>query len=137
MISKVAVNPLFDDFIHVGTFLALGLNFSSVPDWLHACSLPLLFFLLAIEIAAEWRRSRLPQEEKRDRERAETDERNLMIREKAAWRWTQMEYWLMVGAFWVIGVVLHRIDIANTIYWVFMVHWVGLLVTRWWLGRKY
>ena len=86
------VNPLLDDFLRVGVLLALGLNFSPVPGWLHACSLPLLFLILAVELFVEWRRKRLPQEEQRDRERAITDERNLMIREKAAWKWTSIEY---------------------------------------------
>ena len=42
------VNPLLDDFLRVGVLLALGLNFSPVPGWLHACSLPLLFLILAV-----------------------------------------------------------------------------------------
>lgn len=131
------VNPLFDDFLRVGVLLALGLNFSPVPGWLHACSLPLLFLILAVELFVEWRRKRLPQEEQRDRERAITDERNLMIREKAAWKWTGIEYWLMLVAFWVIGVVFHRFDIAYALYWCLVIHWLGLLATRWWLNRKY
>lgn len=131
------VNPLFDDFLRIGVLLALGLNNSIVPDWLHACSLPLMFLILAVELFVEWRRKCLPQEEQQDRKRAETDERNLMIREKAAWKWTSIEYWLMCGAFWVFGVILNRMDIAYTVYWVFVVHWFGLLATRWWLNRKY
>lgn len=131
------VNPLFDDFLRVGVLLALGLNFSPVPGWLHTCSLPLLFLILGVNMFLDWKRKRLPQEEQQDRKRAETDERNLMIREKAAWQWTRVEYWLMCGASWVIGAVFHRRDIAYTVYWVMVIHWFGLLVTRWWLNRKY
>lgn len=131
------VNPLFDDFLRVIVLVALGLNNSVVPGWLHACALPLLLLILGVSIFVDWKRRRLPQEEQRDRERAETDERNLMIREKAAWKWTSIEYWLMCGAFWVIGVVFHCSDIAYTVYWVFVIHWLGLLATRWWLNRKY
>lgn len=131
------VNPLFDDFLRVIVLVALGLNNSIVPGWLHACSLPLLLIVLAVSIFVELKRKRLPQEEQRDRERAETDERNLMLREKAAWLWTRIEFWLMLGAFWVLGVVFHREDIAYTVYWVMVIHWFGLLVTRWWLNRKY
>lgn len=131
------INPLFDDFLRVGVLLALGLNFSPVPGWLHACSLPLLFLILGVNIFLDWKRKRLPQEEQQDWKRAETDERNLMIREKAAWQWTRVEYWLMFGASWVIGAVFHRRDIAYTVYWVMVIHWFGLLVTRWWLNRKY
>lgn len=131
------VNPLFDDFLRVIVLVALGLNNSVVPGWLRACALPLLFLILGVSIFVDWKRRRLPQEEQRDRERAETDERNLMIREKAAWKWTSIEYWLMCGSFWVIGVVFHRSDIAYTVYWVFVIHWLGLIAARWWLNRKY
>lgn len=130
------VNPLFDDFLRVGVLLALGLNFSPVPGWLHACSLPLLFLILGVNIFLDWKRKRLPQEEQQDMKRAETDERNLMIREKAAWQWTRVEYWL-TGAFCAISVGFDRSDIAFTVYWVLVIHWFGLLVTRWWLNRKY
>lgn len=130
------VNPLFDDFLRVGVLLALGLNFSPVPGWLHACSLPLLFLILGVNMFLDWKRKRLPQEEQQDRKRAETDERNLMIREKAAWQWTRVEYWL-TGAFCAISVGFDRSDIAFTVYWVLVIRWFGLLVTRWWLNRKY
>ena len=131
------VNPLFDDFLRVIILVALGLNNSVVPGWLHACSLPLLLIVLAVSIFEDWKRRRLPQEEQRDRERAETDERNLMLREKAAWLWTRIEFWLMIGAFWVLGVVFHREDIAYTAYWIMVIHWFGLIAARWWLNRKY
>lgn len=131
------VNPLFDDFLRVTVLVALGLNNSVVPDWLHACALPLLLLILGVTIFLDWKRKRLPQEEQRDRKRAETDERNLMLREKAAWLWTRIEFWLMLGAFWVLGVVFRREDIAYTAYWIMVIHWLGLLVTRWWLNRKY
>lgn len=131
------VNPLFDDFLRVIILVALGLNNSVVPGWLHACSLPLLLIVLAVSIFVDWKRRRLPQEEQRDRERAETDERNLMLREKAAWLWTRIEFWLMIGAFWVLGVVFHREDIAYTAYWIMVIHWLGLLAARWWLNRQY
>lgn len=131
------VNPLFDDFLRVIILVALGLNNSVVPGWLHACSLPLLLIVLAVSIFVDWKRKRLPQEEQRDRERAETDERNLMLREKAAWLWTRIEFWLMIGAFWVLGVVFHREDIAYTAYWIMVIHWLGLLAARWWLNRQY
>ena len=130
------VNPLLDDFLRVGVLLALGLNFSPVPGWLHACSLPLLFLILGVNMFLDWKRKRLPQEEQQDRKRAETDERNLMIREKAAWQWTRVEYWL-TGAFCAISVGFDRSDIAFTVYWVLVIRWFGLLVTRWWLNRKY
>lgn len=130
------VNPLLDDFLRVGVLLALGLNFSPVPGWLHACSLPLLFLILGVNIFLDWKRKRLPQEEQQDMKRAETDERNLMIREKAAWQWTRVEYWL-TGAFCAISVGFDRSDIAFTVYWVLVIRWFGLLVTRWWLNRKY
>lgn len=131
------VNPLFDDFLRITVLVALGLNNSFVPGWLHTCALPLLLVVLAVWIFLGWKRKRLSQEEQRDRERAATDERNLMLREKAAWLWTRVEFWLMLGAFWVLGVVFHRVDIAYTVYWVMVIHWFGLLVTRWWLNRKY
>lgn len=131
------VNPLFDDFLRVIILVALGLNNSVVPGWLHACSLPLLLILLAASIFVDWRRKRLPQEEQRDMKRAETDERNLLIREKAAWQWTRWEYWLTIGAFCVVNVGFNRSDIAFTIYWILVIHWLGLLAARWWLNRKY
>lgn len=131
------VNPLFDDFLRVIVLVALGLNNSVVPGWLHACALPLLLIVLAVNIFLDRKRKRLPQEEQRDRERAETDERNLMLREKAAWLWTRIEFWLMIGAFWVLGVVFHREDIAYTAYWIMVIHWFGLIAARWWLNRKY
>lgn len=131
------VNPLLDDFLRVTVLVALGLNNSVVPGWLHACSLPLLLIVLAVNIFLDRKRKRLPQEEQRDRERAETDERNLMLREKAAWLWTRIEFWLTIGAFWVLGVVFDREDIAYTAYWIMVIHWLGLLAARWWLNRKY
>lgn len=131
------VNPLFDDFLRVTVLVALGLNNSFVPGWLRACSLPLLLIGLAVSIFVEWKRKRLPQEEQQDMKRAETDERNLMIREKAAWLWTRIEFWLMIGAFWVLGAVSHREDIAYTAYWIMVIHWFGLIAARWWLNRKY
>lgn len=135
--NKKIVEPLSDDFLRVGTLLAIALNGSPMPDWMRACSLPLLFLLLAVYLFLWWRRKRLPQEEQQDMKRAETDERNLMVREKAAWQWTRVEFWLMLGAFWAIGVVFHREDIAYAVYWVMVIHWFGLVATRWWLNRKY
>lgn len=135
--NKQTVNPLFDDFVHLVMLLALGLNYPFVPGWLRSCAIPLMLIVLAVSIFVEWKRERLSQEEKRDMERAETDERNLMIREKAAWQWTRVEYWLMIGAFCVISIVFDRVDIAYTVYWILIIRWFGLLATRWWLNRKY
>ncbi len=131
------VNPLFDDFLHLVILLALGLNYPFVPGWLRSCSLPLLLIVLAVSIFTEWKRKHLSQEEKRDMERAETDERNLMVREKAARFCQQVEFWLMLGAFWFSGAILRRHDIAYVFYWLMIIHWFLMLAARWWMNRKY
>ena len=69
--------------------------------------------------------------------RAETDERNLMVWEKAAWLWARLEFWLMLGAFWAIGAFWVRPVIAFTVLGLAVVHWFGMLASRWWVGRKY
>ena len=135
--NKGRVNPLFDDLLDTGLLVAIGLNSSFVPDWLSACTIPLWLIILAALIFVRWKRKSLPREEQQDLKRAETDERNLMIREKAAWMWIRVEYWLMLGMFWAVGVIFHRSDIAYTIYWISIIHWFGLVAARWWLSRKY
>ncbi|USF27399.1 hypothetical protein N510_002345 [Firmicutes bacterium ASF500] len=131
------VNPLFEDFLRGTGLLAVVLSNPSMPVWLRFCAIPLLLFDLAASIFVGWKRGRLPQEEQLDMKRAETDERNLMVREKAAWLWTRLEFWLMLGAFWAIGVFWVRPVIAFTVLGLAVVHWFGMLASRWWVGRKY
>ncbi len=73
---------------------------------------------------------RLTPEEKKDMERAETDERNMAIREKAAlstWYWTMYMLWaaflliqIFVGGLW--GVVVSAAIVLHCVFYMINVH---------------
>lgn len=135
--SSKKVQPLIDDLLSGLCILCCGLTAPFISDEWNRFSFPLIAFILAAWMFLSWRRERLSEEEKRDVKRGESDERNLMVREKAAWLSSQLEYWLLIALFFIFGIVLDRYDIAFVFYWILIVRWFLFLAARWWMNRKY
>lgn len=113
---------------------------------------PALLLCGVCELLILWRRTEkfedLPVEEQKERERADRDERNQVLYEKAAWRCWQVETVVFAAAgilFCLFGdrLILFREDwraMNRIIRWLLLLYWVRILIfegVRWWMNRKY
>lgn len=79
----------------------------------------------------------LPEEEQKERSRADRDERNDMIRGKAACVVLDLETGLWVVLLFVYGLYQENRDIFTLLIWVNLVRICAIGLTRWWVSRKY
>ncbi len=131
------VQPITDDLMGCFCILVCGLVAPFIPEELGSFARPLALLLIVVYISLRLQRRRLSEADKRDMKRNETDERSLMILERAAWLSSEMEHWLLVGLFALFGLVLSRMDIAYTLFWVIIVRRFLFVAARWWVNRKY
>ncbi len=131
------VQPITDDLMGCFCILICGLAAPFIPERLENFALPLALLLLIVSIPLWVRRRRMPEADKRDMKRNETDERSLMILERAAWLSSMMEDWLLVGLFFIFGLLLSRRDVAYALYWILIVRRFLFVAVRWWVNRKY
>jgi len=130
-------HPITDDLIGCFCLLVCGLAAPFIPDELEDLAVPLALLLFAFYRFVLWWRRRMPEADKRDMERSETDERSLMVLERAAWLSSEMEHWLLLGLFFYFGAILLREDIAYVFAWVIIARRFLFVAARWWVNRKY
>jgi len=131
------VQSITSDLMGCFCILVCGLAAPFIPDELGSFACPLALLLIVAYISMRLQRRRLSEADKRDMKRNETDERSLMILERAAWLSSEMEQWLLIGLFALFGLALSRMDIAYTIYWVIIVRRFLFVAARWWVDREY
>jgi len=130
-------HPITDDLISCFCLLGCGLAAPFIPDELDDLALPLALLLFVVYRFVLWRRRRMPEADKRDMERSETDERSLMVVERASWLSGEIEHWLLIGLFFLFGLPLSRPDIAYVFAWVIIVRRFLFVAARWWVNREY
>ena len=79
----------------------------------------------------------LPEEEQKERSRADRDERNDMIRGEAAWGVLDLGTGLWVVLLFVYGLYQENRDIFTLLIWVNLFRICAIGLTRWWVSRKY
>jgi len=131
------VQPFIDDLMGCFCLMACGLVAPFVPDELGDFALPLALFLVVAGVSVWLWRRRMPETDKRDMKRNETDERSLMVVERASWLSGEIEHWLLIGLFFLFGLPLSRPDVAYVFYWVIIVRRFLFVAARWWVNRKY
>jgi len=131
------VQPIIDDLIGCFCLLSIGLAAPFVPDELDNLALLLCLFLVLAGISVWLWRGRLSEADKREMKRDETDERSLMVLERATWLSSEMEHWLLIGLFFLFSLPLSRPDIAYVFYWIIIARRFLLVAARWWMNRKY
>lgn len=129
-------STLFEQGISCIILIAVGIsNAPFFPDPLRRRLYPfvILGLLLTLFVHLWYQVSH----SKEDIKRAQKDERNQLILDKAIWCCWQVEDWLLLGLFALFGLGFEQYEIAYLLLWVLVGRNLLTFGVRWWLNRKY
>ena len=126
-------STLFEQGLNCIAMLVVGIATAPVfPYPLQHRLLPFAILgLLLVYLADSWYRS------KENIKRAQKDERNQMILDKAVWYCYQAEDWILIGLIAVFGVCFEQYELSQLLLWILVGRSVLTFCVRWWLSRKY
>ncbi|MCI8551380.1 MAG: hypothetical protein HFF56_00045 [Lawsonibacter sp.] len=126
-------STLFEQGLNCIVMLVVGIVTAPVfPYPLQHRLLPFAILGLPLVCLADsWYRS------KENIKRAQKDERNQMILDKAVWYCYQVEDWILIGLIAVFGVCFEQYELSQLLLWILVGRSVLTFCVRWWLSRKY